>query len=130
MPNVSGNADGFLRRWIDVGWTALKGLRRLDPRRIGVAYFGMLVAYFALSVFFLVFVEKPKTLIVAYANLGNLALAVACWHTLVVNRRLLPREIRPGRGTQIGLALAGLWFFCLAGATAWVSFGPGGTAWT
>jgi hypothetical protein len=124
MPNASGNADSFLRRWIDVGWTALGSLRRLDPRRIGTVYFSMLVVYFFLALFFLVFVREPKTLIVAYANLGNFALGVACWHTLVVNARLLPREIRPGWVPRVGLVLAGLWFFALAGATAWVSFAP------
>lgn len=124
MPNASGNADSFLRRWIDVGWTALGSLRRLDPRRIGAVYFSMLVAYAAIALFFLVFVREPKTLIVAYANLGNFALGVACWHTLVVNVRLLPREIRPGWASRIGLVLAGLWFFLLAGATAWVSLAP------
>jgi ABC-type uncharacterized transport system substrate-binding protein len=124
MPNASGNADSFLRRWIDVGWTALGSLRRLDPRRIGAVYFSMLVAYAAIALFFLAFVREPKTLIVAYANLGNFALGVACWHTLVVNVRLLPREIRPGWASRIGLVLAGLWFFLLAGATAWVSLAP------
>jgi ABC-type uncharacterized transport system substrate-binding protein len=124
MPNASGNADSFLRRWIDVGWTALGSLRRLDPRRIGPLYFAMLVAYFAIALFFLVFVREPRTLIVTYANLGNFALGVACWHTLAVNLRLLPREIRPGWLSRVGLVLAGLWFFALAGATAWVSFAP------
>lgn len=124
MPNASGNADSFLRRWIDVGWTALGSLRRLDPRRIGPLYFAMLVAYFAIALFFLVFVREPRTLIVTYANLGNFALGIACWHTLVVNLRLLPREIRPGWASRIGLVLAGLWFFALAGATAWVSLAP------
>jgi ABC-type uncharacterized transport system substrate-binding protein len=125
MPNASGNADSFLRRWIDVGWTALGSLRRLDPRRIGPLYFGMLVAYFVIALFFLVFVREPRTLIVTYANLGNFALGVACWHALVVNLRLLPREIRPGWLSRVGLVLAGSWFFALAGATAWVSFAPG-----
>jgi ABC-type uncharacterized transport system substrate-binding protein len=124
MPNASGNADSFLRRWIDVGWTALGSLRRLDPRRIGALYFSMLVSYFLIALFFLVFVREPRTLIVAYANLGNFALGVACWHTLAVNVRLLPREIRPGWAPRVGLVLAGLWFFALAGATAWVSLSP------
>lgn len=124
MPNASGNADSFLRRWIDVGWTALGSLRRLDPRRIGPVYFSMLVVYFLVALFFLVFVREPRTLIVAYANLGNFALGVACWHTLVVNLRLLPREVRPGWPSRVGLVLAGLWFFALAGATAWVSLAP------
>jgi ABC-type uncharacterized transport system substrate-binding protein len=124
MPNASGNADSFLRRWIDVTWTAFGSLRRLDPRRIGPLYFGMLVAYFAIALFFLAFVREPRTLIVTYANLGNFALGVACWHTLAVNLRLLPREIRPGWSSRLGLVLAGSWFFALAGATAWASFAP------
>jgi hypothetical protein len=63
-------------------------------------------------------------LIVAYGNLGNLALAVSCWHALVVNVTLLPRELRPGWGARIALALAGAYFFLLAALTAWALVQP------
>ncbi len=113
LPNAASNADGFIRRWVDVSWTALRRLQTWEPRQIGQLYFAILVVYGLLGVFFLS-VAKPLGLIVAYGNLGNLALACSCWHTLRVNTRLLPPELRPGWTARLLLFLAGLYFFALA----------------
>jgi hypothetical protein len=123
LPNAAANADGFIRRWIDACWTALESLRRLETSRIRVLYFAMVVAYLAVGFFFLS-ISRPMWLIVAYGNLGNLALAVSCWHALVVNVTLLPRELRPGWGARLALALAGGYFFLLAALTAWALVQP------
>lgn len=113
LPNAASNADGFIRRWVDVCWTALRPLRGLEPRQVGKLYFGLLIVYFAIGVFFLS-IAKPLWLIVAYGNLGNFALGFSCWHTLRVNTTLLPPELRPGWAARVGLALAGAYFFALA----------------
>lgn len=113
LPNAASNADGFIRRWVDACWTSLGSLRGLEPGRVRYVYFGMLAAYAALGVFFLS-IRQPMGLIVAYGNLGNVALGFSCWHTLVVNRMLLPPELRPGAAACIGLFVAGLYFFGLA----------------
>jgi hypothetical protein len=113
LPNAASNADGFIRRWVDVSWTAIKRLHAWEPRRIGKLYFAILVCYLALGVFFLS-MARPMGLIVAYGNLGNLALAVSCWHTLFVNVKLLPSELRPGWAARAGLFIAGVYFFALA----------------
>jgi hypothetical protein len=113
LPNAASNADGFIRRWVDVCWTALRPLRAMDTGKIGKLYFGILVVYFAIGVFFLS-IAKPLWLIVVYGNLGNLALGVSCWHTLWVNSTLLPRELRPGWFSRAALFLAGAYFLALA----------------
>jgi hypothetical protein len=122
LPNAASNADGFIRRWVDVSWTAVKKLHTWEPRRIGKLYFAILICYLALGVFFLS-MARPMGLIVAYGNLGNLALAVSCWHTLFVNVRLLPSELRPGWAARAGLLLAGVYFFTLALLTLAVAAG-------
>jgi hypothetical protein len=120
LPNAASNADGFIRRWVDVGWTALRPLRGVEPKQVGKLYFGLLLVYFALGVFFLS-IAKPLWLIVAYGNLGNFALGFSCWHTLRVNTTLLPLELRPRWAARVGLALAGAYFFMLALLTGWIA---------
>ncbi|HXG66744.1 MAG TPA: Nramp family divalent metal transporter, partial [Blastocatellia bacterium] len=122
MPSIASNADGFIRRWLDACWTSTRTLRELNPHHIRRLYFLMLTAYIAVCFFFLS-VARPMWLIVAYANLGNFALGFSCWHTLAVNVRLLPPELRPGWVTRISLFLAGLYFFALAILTALVTLG-------
>jgi hypothetical protein len=116
LPNAASNADGFVRRWVDALWMSIRGARRLAPSAVGRWYYGTLAGYFLIGVYFLS-TARPMGLIIAYGNLGNLALAVSCWHTLAVNRRLLPREVRPGLASQAALALAGGYFFALAALT-------------
>lgn len=116
LPNASSNADGFVRRWVDATWMSVRGMRRLAPEEIKRLYYAALSLYFLVGVFFLS-IARPMALIVAYGNLGNLALAVSCWHTLAVNRSRLPPEVRPGAGAQVALALAGAYFFALAALT-------------
>jgi hypothetical protein len=120
LPNSTTNADGFMRRWVDVGWSSTKWLRSIDPRKIGKIYFGILVTYFVIAVIFLS-MARPRWLIVTYANLGNVALGVSCWHTLYVNSTLLPDELKPGWLPRIGLFLAGAYFLSLAILTLLIS---------
>jgi hypothetical protein len=122
VPSAAVNADAFIRRWLDAGWTALKSFQELKKNRIRILYFCFLLAYFGVSVFFLS-INQPKGLIIAYANVSNLALAVSSWHTLRVNCTLLPTPLRPGFLSRIGLFTAGLYFFLLALLSAAISFG-------
>lgn len=122
MPSIISNADGFIRRWLDAGWTSLRPLHRIAPRHIKRFYFGMLVTYFVIAVIFLS-MQQPMALIVLYGNLGNFALGFSCFHTLFVNTKLLPEPIRPGRWRQVWLALAGVYFMSLAILTGVVAFG-------
>jgi hypothetical protein len=121
LPNATTNADGFLRRWVDVGWSSAKWLRRIDADKIGQLYFGILIVYFIVAVLFLS-VASPRWLIVVYSNLGSLALGVSCFHALYVNLKLLPDAIKPRWGMRIGLALAGCYFVALAVLTFLIWF--------
>jgi signal transduction histidine kinase len=122
VPSAAVNADAFIRRWLDASWTALKSFRNLKKSKIRIVYFCFLLGYFAVSVFFLS-INQPKGLIIAYANVSNLALGISSWHTLRVNCTLLPRELRPRMGSRIALFSAGLYFFLLALLSAAISFG-------
>ena len=122
LPSTITNADGFIRRWLDAGWTSLRPLHRIAPHQVRRFYFGMLVTWLVAAIIFLS-MRRPMALIVLYGNLGNFALGFSCFHTLVVNRTLLPREIRPGAARSVWLALAGIYFMSLAILTGVVAFG-------
>jgi len=59
---------------------------------------------------------EPLALVVIGANLAAVNLAVIAFHTLSVNRTLLPRELRPPLWRQTALGVCGLFFACLAWA--------------
>ena len=121
-PSMSSIIDGFVRRWVDVSWTASGHLRRWPVERIRQLYFGVLIGYGILGLM-LLSVAKPVTLVLIATNLKNFALGFSCWHTVYVNRLLLPSELRAPWGTTAILVLGGCFFWCLATLTALLAFG-------
>ena len=79
---------------------------RGDVRR--VYYF--FLAVFALSGCLLIHVAQPLTLIVIGANMAGLNFLFLGIHTLVVNRKFLPKEIRPSIFRQLMLVLLVLFY--------------------
>jgi hypothetical protein len=116
-PTMATSADGVIRRWVDVIWTSSRALRTWDPRHIRIVYFGVLVAFMALGLV-LLSVGKPLALLTTAAPIMNYAFGISCFHALVINLTLLPRELRPGWFPRIGLVLSGLFFVVLATITA------------
>lgn len=111
--SMVATADGVLRRWVDVFWTSSARLRTWDVRHIGKFYFSVLCIYVGLGMLMLVLVKGDK-LLVWSTNIYNYALGFSCWHTLVVNTTLLPRELKPGWLARIGLLAAGTFFMVIA----------------
>lgn len=117
-PTMSSSADGVIRRWLDVFWTSSATLRRVDTRHIGKLYFGVLCAYAVFGLFALIYIPGGQLMTIA-TNIFNYALGISCWHVLVVNVALLPRELRPNWFIRIGLFFAGLFFLLIAGLTTY-----------
>ena len=111
-PSISVAADAFIRRWVDVFWTASRRLRELDPQSIRYVYFAVLSVYAVVSVALLIF-GLPDQLLLIAALFLNFALGFSCWHTLWVNCSLLPPPLRPGWFIRVALFLAGLFFFMI-----------------
>ena len=112
-PSAATTADGFLRRWVDVFWTASPRLRKLETHKIRYVYFTVLCCYACFGLVALSF-ERPGRLLLYATMIYNYALGFSCWHTLGVNLTMLPRELRPGWFVRIGMVLAGFFFFALA----------------
>jgi hypothetical protein len=114
---MASTIDGFVRRWVDVFWTASKKMHELGPGKIRHLYFGVLVGYGMLGFTMLWLMPEPKKLIEAAGVIYNFALGFSSWHVAVLNTILLPRELRPHWLIRIGLGLVGL-FFSTVGAIA------------
>ncbi|MBI2824742.1 MAG: Nramp family divalent metal transporter [Planctomycetia bacterium] len=112
-PTMASTIDGIVRRWVDVFWTSSARLRTWEPHHIRNLYFYVLAGYTVFGLTMLA-VGKPLTLLKIGTNIMNFALGFSCWHTLVLNHVLLPRELRPNWFMRIALFLAGLFFLVLA----------------
>jgi hypothetical protein len=103
--------DGFVRRWVDVTWTASGSLRKLDTGAIGRVYFIVLCVYAVCGLSILWLVDKPGYVFKLSTTGYNLAFAFSAWHTVFVNSTLLPKPLRPHWLIRVGLILGGCCFF-------------------
>jgi len=113
LPSAATTADGFLRRWVDVFWTASPRLRDLDPHKIRNVYYTVLCCYALFGITALT-LGKPTQLIAWATTIYNYALGFSCWHTLAANLILLPPQLRPGWFQRIAMILGGAFFTALA----------------
>ncbi len=111
--SMASTADGVLRRWVDVCWTALPFLRDWDTKHIGKLYFAVLCVYAALGVFMLSFV-KGDVLLVFSGMMYNYALGFSSLHVAVINTVLLPPPLRPSMARRVMLVVGGLFFLTAA----------------
>jgi hypothetical protein len=116
VPSTTSAADGFVRRWVDVSWTSLPQLRRMEAHKVRYIYFGFLVVFFANGLF-LLSTAKPIVLLLIAGTLQNFALGICCAHTLYVNCALLPKPLRPHWGMRLALLGASAYYLGLAALT-------------
>jgi hypothetical protein len=109
--------DGFVRRWVDVMWTASSRLRRRPDHEVAYLYLAILLAYGTLSLILAWLPAAPSKIFQASTTGYNFAFAISAWHTIAINSTLLPPELRPGWITRAILALAGC-FYSLLGTMA------------
>lgn len=111
VTSMISTMDGFVRRWVDVFWTASRKLRSLDIDAIKYVYFGMLMLYCIGGLLVIwVFGIKGGTASTLATTGYNLSFAISCWHTLRVNTTLLPPELRPCMAIRVGMVLGGIYF--------------------
>jgi hypothetical protein len=106
------SGDLLARHWTDILWTTSPAVRRLARNRVRFIYYPLLGVYLLWGVVTLAFLS-PLQIAKVGAILGNVALGFSAFHTLFVNRSLLPRELRPNLIMQLGLVGCGLFFFAI-----------------
>jgi hypothetical protein len=112
-PSAATTADGALRRWVDLCWTAVPVIRRADPHRIRYLYFAGVCLYASFGVVS-ISLWNPVELLKWAGNIYNVALGFSSFHVLAVNTILLPRELRPNWFIRIGLVMGGIFFLTIA----------------
>ena len=111
--SMVATADGVLRRWVDVFWTALPRLREVDPKEIGRVYFRVLCVY-ALIGFVLLLLAEPTMLLKMSTTIYNFALGFSCWHAVAINSTLLPEALKPSLPRRGLLIATGVFFMTIA----------------
>jgi len=112
--------DGFTRTVTDILWSASSRVRRWRGGDVKFLYYVLLLA-FAIWGSVAIWLARPFFLIILGANIGALIFAISGIHLLVVNRRFLPKEIRPPLWRQIAViaCVAFYSFFLVMALTHW-----------
>ena len=111
-PNAVLSGDLIARLCTDLLWVGNRRARQLDERYVKHIYYGILALY-ALWGSLALAVLNPLQIAKVGAVAGNVALGCTAFHTLYVNRTLLPRELRPHWFMQLGLVATGVFFLTI-----------------
>ncbi|HTN75961.1 MAG TPA: Nramp family divalent metal transporter, partial [Pirellulaceae bacterium] len=114
-PNQISTTDGLVRRWTEVIWTGNQRMQHLPGSAVRYLYFGLLIAYGLWGILVLLWIGDSGMVIVKIgAVIMNFALGFSALHTLVVNLTLLPKPVRPGWPSCLGLIGCGVFFIAIA----------------
>jgi len=103
-----GIVEGFTRNVTEMLWTA--GVR---PASAGRVYYPVLALFVTVGCLAMT-VADPLSLIVIGADVAAVNFAVLSFHTLRLNRALLPEALRPPRWREAVVAVGGIGFAGLA----------------
>ena len=106
------SGDLLARHWTDILWATSPAVKRLGGNQVKYVYYALLAVYGVWGSITLA-VLSPLQIAKVGAVLGNVALGFSAFHTLYVNRTLLPRELRPNPLMQLGLIGCGVFFFAI-----------------
>ncbi len=112
--------DLIARLWTDLIWIGSAKVKDRPGHSVIWIYYGILALYCVWGLLALRFFN-PLQIAIIGPVLGNIALGFSAFHTLAVNRRLLPVELRPNWFMQLGLVACGVFFI---GITAIILFAP------
>ncbi len=104
-----GQSDGLVRTLTDMLWSGSARLRQrsgVDVRRMYYTILAVFVVWGCIALN----LAQPLTLVVIGANVAGLNFVFLSIHTLVVNRRVLPRELKPPLWREVMVALCALFF--------------------
>lgn len=116
-----GIVDGLPRAVTDILWSGSTAVRRWRGGDVRGVYYGVLGLFAAWGCVALN-LARPLTLIVISANVAAVILVLLSLHTVVVNRTVLPRELRPSWWREAGLLACAVFygaFVVVAAARLW-----------
>jgi hypothetical protein len=111
-PNAVFSGDLLARHWTDILWATSPAAKKLKGNQVKYIYYALLAIYAIWGTITLAFLP-PLRIAKVGSVLGNIALGFSAFHTLYVNRTLLPRELRPNALMQLGLVACGTFFIAV-----------------
>ena len=114
-PTQVSQLDNICRRWTDVIWTGSRRLKHLEGHKVKYVYYAILGLYCVWGLVALRLTPNPLVLAVASGVMMNFALGFSALHTLYVNLRLLPPELRPGWLQRCGLLACAVFYLGISG---------------
>lgn len=118
LPSQMAIVDDFSRRWTDIIWSGSSHVRDNfagnEVKRIYYIILGAYVLWSAVAAYLFSKYGTPKLMTIVIANLNNLALGLTAIHLWWINRTLLPRPLRPGLLSQLGVLLCAAFYLGMA----------------
>lgn len=104
-----GIVDGLPRGITDIVWSASPAARRVRGGDVRAVYYGV-VALFAVWGAIALNLAQPLTLILIGANVAGFIFVLLSLHTIVVNRKFLPPELRAPLWREGALVASALFY--------------------
>jgi hypothetical protein len=120
-PNAVFAGDLIARLWTDLIWIGSSKVRSRPGNSVMYVYYGILAMYCAWGLVALTILSPLKIAILGTV-LGNVALGFSAFHTLAVNRTLLPPALRPSLFMQSGLVACGVFFLGITAVVVYAAF--------
>ncbi|MDJ0594280.1 MAG: Nramp family divalent metal transporter [Pleurocapsa sp. MO_226.B13] len=105
-----GVTDAFVRMVTDIIWSSSSNSEDRSPGDVRTIYYSVF-AVFSLSGALILFLEvNPLFLILIGANIAGLNMAIIGLHTLYVNRKYLPVELKPPLWREVVVILGTIFY--------------------
>ena len=104
-----GVTDAFVRMLTDIVWTGSDSETN-SQEDVRFIYYGILLAFSVSGIGILFLEVDPLFLILLGANMAGLNMAIICLHTLYVNRKFLPPELKPPLWREIVVVLGAIFY--------------------
>ncbi len=111
-----GITDAFVRLVTDITWTSSGRVRDTSGGDVRKVYYAVMLV-FALWGCIAINLTQPLILILLGANMAGFNFIVLALHTIYVNRKYLPRELRPALWREVVMVLAALFFLFFVSVT-------------
>ncbi len=117
-----GNTDVLIRTITDILWVGSPTVRGWRGGDVSYVYYALLGG-FTLWAMIVVNFADAMSLMTIMGNLAGFVLAVASVQLLIVNTKLLPREVRPSLWRRATLIACSLFYTCFFVIVVWDGFG-------
>jgi len=118
-----GNTDVLVRTVTDIVWVASDRVRSSKTLHVGKLYYGLLLAFTVWGVVVVHF-AGAMTLFQILAAIAGFVLVPAGIQILLVNRRMLPPELRPSWWRQAALVLCSCFYAIVTALVIWDKVAP------